>query len=142
MCAQCDIEDTALDAESLRYFGVAGGDAASISRKVQAVSVSDPQIEEEIARNFAEFGIATCPHTATATYVWRHLEQDLRETRDWILVATAHAAKFEQIVEPIIGEMVAVPDELASILERERQFTVIDADLGALANALDRGFRD
>lgn len=119
-----------------------GGDAAAIGRKVRAASVSDRQIEEEIGRNFTEFGFATCPHTATATYVWRHLDRADREKRDWILVATAHAAKFEQIVEPIIGQAVPVPDELAAILARQRRFTVIAPELDALANALDRGFVD
>jgi threonine synthase len=119
-----------------------GGDAAAIGRKVRAASVSDRQIEEEIGRNFTEFGFATCPHTATATYVWRHLDRADRDKRDWILVATAHAAKFEQIVEPIIGQAVPVPDELAAILARQRRFTVIAPELDALANALDRGFVD
>jgi threonine synthase len=117
-----------------------GGDAAAIGRKIRAASVSDQQIEEEIGRNFAEFGFATCPHTATATYVWRHLDREDRERRDWILAATAHAAKFEQIVEPIIGQTVPVPEELAAILSRERRFTVIEPELKALADALDHGF--
>ena len=119
-----------------------GGDAASIGRKVRAASVSDRQIEEEIGRNFAEFGFATCPHTATATYVWRHLDREDRERQDWILAATAHAAKFEQIVEPIIGQKVPVPAELAAIRSRERRFTVIEPELTARANALDHGFAD
>ena len=120
----------------------AGGDAAAIGRKVRAVSVSDRQIEQEIGRNFAEFGLATCPHTATATYVWRHLDPADRDCQDWILAATAHAAKFEQIVEPIIGQSVPVPEELAAILARERRFKVIPPALDALADALDHGFGD
>lgn len=117
-----------------------GGDAKELGRKVSAVSVNDDQIAAEIRRNFDEFGYATCPHTATATCVWRQLGERAQQAHDWILAATAHAAKFEQIVEPIIGDAVPVPEELAKILARKSRFTVIDPDLAALADALDHGF--
>ncbi|MDH4073228.1 MAG: threonine synthase [Gammaproteobacteria bacterium] len=117
-----------------------GGEAESLRQRVRAVSVGDTEIRDEIARNFVEFGIATCPHTATATRAWRGLPDEERVSRDWILAATAHAAKFEQIVEPIIGETVPVPDELAAILSRERRFVIIEPELTALAAALDTGF--
>jgi threonine synthase len=119
-----------------------GGEAAEMRGKIRAASVSDDQIAAEIGRNFAEFGYATCPHTATATFVWRQLDDREKRERDWILAATAHAAKFEQIVEPIIGEAVPVTEELARILARERRFEVIEPDLAALAGALDHGFGD
>jgi threonine synthase len=117
-----------------------GGDAAALQGKIRAISVTDEEITDQIRQNFAEFGLATCPHTATATYAWRHLEDKERSDKDWILVATAHAAKFEQIVEPIIGEPVNVPDELAEILSRERRFVEIEASMDALAGALSSGF--
>ena len=116
------------------------GEASAIRDRIRAFAVTDDEIRDEIRRNFSEFGYATCPHTATATFVWRGLAEEERVTRDWIVVATAHAAKFEQIVEPVIGEAVPVPEELAAILSRERRFTVIDPDLPALARALDDGF--
>jgi len=117
-----------------------GGEAESLRGKVRAVSVGDAEIREEIAQTFAEFGVAACPHTATALRAWRRLTPRERSASDWILAATAHAAKFEQIVEPIIGRPVPVPEELAAILSRERHFVVIDAKPEALAIALDTGF--
>jgi threonine synthase len=118
------------------------GDAADLARQVRGISVDDRQIEDEIRRTFAEFGIAPCPHTATAIFAWRGLSHEEKIGKDWILAATAHAAKFEQIVEPIIGEAVAIPDELADILSRERRFLEIEPTMAALAEALDTGFRD
>lgn len=114
-----------------------GGDGEVLRRQVHAVSVSDEQITAQIAENFAEFGLATCPHTATATFAWRQLNDAEKVDEDWILVATAHAAKFEQIVEPVIRQAVPIPDELETILSRERRFSVIEPDLGALASALE-----
>jgi len=117
------------------------GEAEVLRECIGVMVVEDPDIKAEIRRDFAEFGFATCPHTATATYAWHHLEPDLRDAHDWILVATAHPAKFETIVEPLIGERVPVPPELAEILSRPSRSVAIEAAIGALSAALDRYFR-
>jgi threonine synthase len=116
------------------------GEAEQLKSVVSAVTVSDPQIEDAIRRNFAEFGLATCPHTATATHAWRQMSNEQRVNDDWILVATAHPAKFETIVEPIIGQAIPLPDELARILSRQRRYVEIEPDLQAMAVALAHSF--
>jgi len=55
-------------------------------------------------------------------------------------VATAHPAKFELIVEPIIGQSIPLPDELARIQLRERRFVPIEPNLQALASAMGDRF--
>jgi threonine synthase len=117
-----------------------GGEAAALSDRVSALSVTDEDIRAEIRRAHEETGMAICPHTATAFHVWRNLAAEERSGHDWILAATAHAAKFEQIVEPLIGQEIPVPQELARILARERRYTTIDADMAALESALDTRF--
>jgi len=57
-------------------------------------------------------------------------------------VATAHPAKFEQIVEPIIGARVPLPPELEAILSRPRCYVEIEPSMDALAAALAARFRD
>ena len=115
------------------------GDADRLSGLLSAVSVDDDQIREQIRVDYEAFGFPTCPHTATATWVYRHFT-DERRRQDWILVATAHPAKFETIVEPLIGAAVPLPDELARILSRPSRCRRINADLQALAAAMDSGF--
>jgi threonine synthase len=116
------------------------GDADVLRDCLGVVSVDDKQIEAEIRRDFEEFGFATCPHTATATHTWRQLDAGLRSDNDWILVATAHPAKFETIVEPLIGETVPLPAELADILSRPSRAVSISPHLEALADAMDEYF--
>jgi threonine synthase len=116
------------------------GEAEQLKSVVSAISVSDTEIEDEIRRNFTEFGLATCPHTATATYAWRQLDDEQRIANDWILVATAHPAKFETIVEPIIGQEIPLPEEMARILSRQRRYVEIEPDLEAMALTLDHSF--
>ena len=112
------------------------GEAAVLRERLGVQSVDDDRIRASIRRDFAEFGFATCPHTATATSVWRDLDDETAAACDWILVATAHPAKFETIVEPLIGEAVPVPEELATLLARPAHATSIEPSLDALATVL------
>jgi len=112
------------------------GEADVLRERLGVLSVTDEEITAAIRRDFADFGFATCPHTATATHTWRHLDTELRRAHDWILVATAHPAKFETIVEPIIGTAVPLPAELAEILQRPAHAVSIEPSLPALANAM------
>jgi threonine synthase len=106
-------------------------DRAELQRIARAVSVSDDEIRAAIRRGPSDWGQVWCPHTATAVHARERLGGD-----DWVLVATAHPAKFETIVEPLIGRSIAVPPALAHILSREPHVTPITATLAALANAL------
>ncbi|MDH3304456.1 MAG: threonine synthase [Gammaproteobacteria bacterium] len=112
------------------------GDAVVLRERLGVLSVSDAEIEASIRRDFKDFGFATCPHTATATHTWRQLDEDLAAAHDWILVGTAHPAKFETIVEPVIGEIVPLPPELEEILARPAHAITIKPDLESLAAAI------
>ena len=116
------------------------GDADVLREQLDVVSVSDAEIREEIRVAFAEFGFAVCPHTATASYAWRNLDPSFRDAGHWILVATAHPAKFETIVEPLVGEELPLPAELAEILSRPSRSTSINPELEALAEAMAAAF--
>lgn len=116
------------------------GEADVLREKLGVLSVSDDLIEAAIRRDYEEFGFATCPHTATATHTWRQFDDALRCEHDWILVATAHPAKFETIVEPLIGETLDLPPELADILSRPSRSVAIDPTPGALSQALQVQF--
>lgn len=107
----------------------------TLASGVCAGSVNDEQITESIAQAWQQFGMALCPHTATA---WR-LRQRLRKSdpgRRWIIVATAHPAKFETTVEPVIGQPLELPDALAGLLQRPATVTDINTGIDALRNAL------
>ncbi len=112
------------------------GEAEVLREQIGVLSVTDAEIEASIRQDFEEFGFATCPHTATASYTWRQLDDELAKAHDWILVGTAHPAKFETIVEPIIGETVPLPPELLEILARPAHAITIKPDLESLATAI------
>jgi len=113
------------------------GEADVLREQIGVLSVTDEQIETAIRDDHVELGIVTCPHTATATHTWRQLDAALRSEHDWVVVATAHPAKFETIVEPVIGEQVEPPAELAELLARPAHAIAIEPAIESLAAALE-----
>jgi len=106
---------------------------------VSAVSVSDDEIRARIVAGYRQFGQIWCPHTATAAEAWARLPPEARRERRWVLAATAHPAKFREIVEPLIGRTVPVPETLAKLFARPAQCVEIDADGCALRALLEQG---
>jgi threonine synthase len=110
------------------------GDAGSLRRRLRAFAVDDDTIRERIRHGPDDWGEVWDPHTATAVNVREHLGGS-----DWIIVATAHPAKFEGIVEPLIGREVAVPPLLGELLDRPSECTEIEPTLEALRAVLLNG---
>ena len=112
------------------------GEADALRGQVEARVVEDPAIRRQIAADYRRYGLVECPHTATAMYVYENLAPERRDDRDWIVVATAHAAKFAEIVEPLIGSAVPVPAVLESLLALPSRYHEIGPTLGEFAAVL------
>ena len=114
---------------------------AELRTAVSAETVDDAAIRERIRQGFERYGQIWCPHTATAAEVYERLVVGKRPGR-WIIVSTAHPAKFSEIVEPLVGRKVPVPGTLAQLLARPTACTEIEPDLAALRAALSVGPSD
>jgi threonine synthase len=97
---------------------------------MSAERVTDEQIEEQIRRGLDEWDTVWDPHTACAVEVRERL--DSGADRDWMLVATAHPAKFPEVVEPLIGREVEVPEPLAEVMARSHPVPEIEPSLAPL----------
>jgi threonine synthase len=118
--------------ERLRQLFPTADDLASA---VTAWSVNDEQIRASIADAWQKLDMALCPHTASAWQVRQWLRED-DPGPNWIVVATAHPAKFETIVEPIIDQRVPMPDALAELMQRPVKVEDIEVGLDSLRTAL------
>lgn len=93
-------------------------------QEVSAWSVDDETIRRTIKEVWEDSHYAICPHTATGERVRRdHFSDDYT-----LVVSTAHPAKFESVVEPIIGESVAIPTNLAALMDKPSVFTSVGTD--------------
>ena len=112
------------------------GDVDELRQVVSAFPVTDEVIRETIVDEYSRHRVAWCPHTATGLHVYRELPAAERDNRHWTVVATAHAAKFDSIVEPLLDIEIPPPPELAALLKWPAQFDTIDADLTEIERRL------
>lgn len=106
-------------------------DVEQLRHRVSAYSVSDDEIRTVIRGDAGSIGRVWCPHTATAAHVYRQLARE-HAREHWVLVATAHPAKFNDRVEPLIGRKVPVLPALDRILRLPRHEENLPATLDAL----------
>ena len=118
--------------ERLRYWH---RDDAELRASIRAQGVDDITITDTIRAAPRRHGIVPCPHTATGLRVLEKLRAQGDE-RPWAVVATAHPAKFDSIVEPLVGHPVPPPPALAESLARPASAEAMAADYAALRERL------
>ena len=106
---------------------------SALRREVSAVSVSETETTQEIARTYAEFGRVICPHTAVALHAARRLD---RSAGPVVALSTAHPAKFPESVEAALGFSPERPQQLEGLEGRTEVFESVDPTLEAVLAAI------
>ncbi len=106
-------------------------DEAALTSRLTAIAVDDSAIQQTIQLGERRHGQVFCPHTATAVRVLEGLRA-AGDRRPWAVVATAHPAKFETVVEPLVGHRVPIPASLAALLARGAHAEPLEAEPSAL----------
>jgi threonine synthase len=118
-----------------RLMWLAGGDAQKARGMVRVQRISDERIRSTVRAAEGRHGIAPCPHTACGLAVL----EDLRaagDTRDWAVAATAHASKFVDVVEPLLGHSVEAPAAFAALLAQAASAERMPVSIEALKQQL------
>lgn len=105
------------------------GDVAQMRALISSTPCSDDDVRKAIAELHKKYSYVADPHTAIA-YL------GARGRPNALFLATAHPAKFRDVVEPIIGVPVPLPDPLAEALARNKSVHRISPALGELAKLL------
>ena len=110
-----------------RMMQLCSDDIAALRGEVRGFSCSDEQIKQAIAEIYNKYRYMSDPHSAVGYLATKQLGVD----GFWL--STAHAAKFGEVVEPIVGVAPELPKSLAEAVGRERKFTSIEAKEDVLA---------
>lgn len=108
---------------------------ALLKADVSAQWVDDATIRKTIGTQWRATGTAVCPHTACGLAVRDRLRAQ-GHARPLLVAATAHPAKFESIVEPIVGVRVEPPPALERLLKKPSFAKPLSPTLEALRAAL------
>jgi threonine synthase len=106
-----------------------------LSDHLTAYLVTDDEIRATIREDDEALGYVWDPHGATAAHVYRRVSAN-RPDHPWVVVETAHPAKFNEIVEPLIGREIPVPPALARLLSLPRREEPLEPALNALRTRL------
>ena len=112
-------------------------DIDRMRQDVKGAAFEDARVVEEIGRVYRERGYLLDPHGAIA---WLGLQQALEANphATGVFLATAHPAKFREVVEPAIGQRVELPATLAAALARPRHSVPLPASYPALVDLVLR----
>jgi threonine synthase len=118
----------------LHLYGDKGG-LGALQKDLVGQRVTDVETGSCIERVFKETGYILDPHTAVGMVALeRALES--RPNVTGLVLATAHPAKFAEVVEPVIQRTIPIPPELSGRLEAERQVIKMEPRLEALKEIL------
>ena len=108
-----------------RIIHLYGGDLDHLRGDVSAFSATDEETRRCIREVYDTTGRILDPHTAVGRLGLARELAERQTPTDAILIATAHPAKFREVVEPVIGAEIEIPERLAVHLEKERRVTPI-----------------
>ncbi len=113
-------------------------DYEQVREHIWGASFSDKQTGDVIQKVYEETGYLLDPHTAVG---YLAVEEYRREAsgyfgesgdQSFVILSTAHPAKFGDIIEPVIGETIELPDRLAASLQKEKKSIGMNNDFGQL----------
>jgi threonine synthase len=110
-------------------------DVAAMRHDIVGSRYTDDEVRATIKQVYDRCGYLLDPHSAIAYQGLRTVGTRPREIG--IFLATAHPAKFSEVVDPVIGRSVEMPGELAAALAGPRHVLRLDPSLEAVAGTLE-----
>jgi len=127
-----DVGDPSNFVRILRLFG---NDSTELKTILSAASVSDDETRQTMKTVLSEYDYLTDPHGAVAyTALKQYL--DNHTGAKGVFLETAHPVKFYDVIEPVTGKPVPVPETVQQQLELTKVSVKMEADFAALKNFL------
>jgi len=130
-----------------RILHLFGGDHQKIRTHLWGASFSDSQTRATLKKVYNSANYLLDPHTAVG---YRAVEQ-YSETEagyfgepkntPFVILSTAHPAKFKDVIDPVIDETVPIPERLAQCLEEKKQSIPLDNNYSDLKKWLLENYR-
>jgi len=92
-----------------------------VQKEIWGHSATDEETLREMKAIRDRFGYIADPHTAVGVLGWEAYKLEHAEPAQGLVLATAHPAKFADVVRKAIGDAPPLPDRLAACLKREKQ---------------------
>jgi threonine synthase len=115
-------------------------DVESLKKMITPYSVSDVETKQTIEELYSQQGYLPDPHGAVA-YTALNSWLQLHSLQKGYFLETAHPVKFYDVVEPITGEKIELPNTIKMILSRTKEAVRMKADVALLKEYLLAGLK-
>lgn len=117
-----------------RILELFGGDFEELKKHMVGYGYTDDETRVAIKDIKERTGYLAEPHEAIGYLALKEYQK--QSDCQGIVLGTAHPAKFGDVVEPVLGEKVEIPERLQAYLERKKEALLIQPDYQALKDYL------
>ncbi|HEY1925610.1 MAG TPA: threonine synthase [Candidatus Acidoferrum sp.] len=103
-----------------RLLDLCRGRLEYVQREIWGHGATDAETLAAMKSVYERFHYIADPHTAVGILGWGAYKREHAEPAQGLVLATAHAAKFSEVVERAIGIAPPLPDRLAAYLKRPK----------------------
>jgi threonine synthase len=103
-----------------RLLDLCRGRIEFVRREIWGHAATDDETLQEMKSIHERFGYIADPHTAVGVLGWEACKRVHSEPAQGLVLATAHPAKFADVVKRAIGTAPPLPDRLAACLKRKK----------------------
>lgn len=136
--------DVGVPSNWARVMALYKGDINKIKKDISVIMVSEEETMRTMKDVYEKYHYVCDPHTAVGiTAVLRdRFARPRNDKEPFIVLATAHPAKFKEVVRGAIGKSMDLPQELKKVLKKNKKSVKLNVDYDKLKEVLlKRGAR-
>ena len=107
-----------------------------VQREIWGHGATDEETQREMKALHERYGYIADPHTAVGVLGWEAYRREHPEPSQGLVLATAHPAKFADVVMKAIGTAPPLPDRLAAYLKKPKLSLLMSSDYDDLKQFL------
>src|SRR5437667_293785 len=111
-----------------RLLDLCRGRLEYVQKEIWGRRATDEETLCEMKNVHERFGYLADPHTAVGVFCWEAYKLEHSERAQGLVLATAHPAKFADVVRKAIGSAPPLPERLAACLKREKLSLPMSSD--------------
>ncbi len=112
----------------VRLLDLYGNDRSLMQKALQARTFSDEATRSAMRQCYSQYDYVLDPHAAVGWLAWEQLQSAFQPGTPGVILETAHPVKFSEVVEDTLGVKPEIPESLRSIMNREKQATLLSSD--------------
>lgn len=130
-----------------RILHLYGNDHQKIKDHIWGTSFSDSITKKAISEVYKNEDYLMDPHTAVGYLAVKKYRKNALgyfgedQSAPFVILSTAHPAKFGDVIEPVIGKEIGIPQRLAACLDKEKQSVPMRNDYEHLKDWLLSSYR-